>query len=125
MPQLVMIIDDDQMNRELLETVIKRAGFEVSHANSGAQALKILDAPDRLPDLILLDVRLGEMSGYEVCAVLKSEPATRPIPIIILTAADNDEDRQSALQVGADGFFPKMRGWQPLLAEVKQMLGQA
>ncbi len=124
MPQLVMIIDDDQMNRELLETVIKRSGFAVSHANSGAQALKILGEAERLPDLILLDVRLGEMSGYDVCAHLKSEPATRPIPIIILTAADNEEDRQSAARVGADGFFPKMRGWQPLLAEVKRMLGQ-
>jgi two-component system cell cycle response regulator len=76
------------------------------------------------PDLILLDVRLGEMSGFDVCARLKSEPATRPIPIIILTAADNDEDRQNALRVGADGFFPKMLGWQPLVEQVKQMLVQ-
>jgi DNA-binding response OmpR family regulator len=120
MPQLVMIVDDDQMNRELLETVIKRAGFEASHASTGAQALKLI--PEQMPDLVLLDVRLGEISGYDVCAQLKSEPATRGIPIIILTAADNEEDRLSAQQVGADGFFPKMRGWQPLLAEVKAIL---
>lgn len=122
MPQLVMIVDDDQMNRELLETVVKRAGFLVSHASNGTQALRMIDAQP--PDLILLDVRLGEMSGFDVCARLKSEPATRPIPIIILTAADNDEDRQNAMRVGADGFFPKMQGWQPLVAQVKQMLGQ-
>ncbi len=120
MPQLVMIVDDDQMNRELLETVIKRAGFQASHAHSGAMALQLI--PEQMPDLILLDVRLGEMSGYDVCAQLKSDPVTRAIPIIILTAADNEEDRVSAMQVGADGFFPKMRGWQPLLAEIKARL---
>ena|SRR5664279_3826769 len=123
MAQLVMIVDDDQMNRELLETVVKRAGYSVAHANSGAQALRMV--PVELPDLILLDVRLGEMSGYDVCAHLKSEPATRSIPIIILTAADNDEDRESARRVGADGFFPKMSGWQPLIAQVKAILGNA
>ena len=53
------------------------------------------------------------MSGYDVCARIKSDPATRSIPIIILTAADNEQDRQDALRAGADGFFPKMRGWQP------------
>jgi two-component system phosphate regulon response regulator PhoB len=122
MPQLVLIVDDDQMNRELLETVIKRAGFAVSHANSGTQALRMVESQP--PDLILLDVRLGEMSGFDVCARLKSEPATRPIPIMILTAADNQEDRQNALRVGAEGFFPKMQGWQPLIEQIKQMLGQ-
>ena len=117
-----MIVDDDQMNRELMDTVLKRAGYAVRHANTGAAALRLV-GEEPMPNLILLDVRLGEMSGYDVCARLKSEPATRAIPIIILTAADNEEERQSAQRVGADGFFPKMRGWQPLIAQVKEMLG--
>ncbi len=117
-----MIVDDDQMNRELMETVLKRAGYAVKHASTGAAALRLV-GEEPLPNLILLDVRLGEMSGYDVCARLKSEPATRSIPIIILTAADNEEERQNAQRVGADGFFPKMRGWQPLIAQVKEMLG--
>jgi CheY-like chemotaxis protein len=121
MSQLVLIVDDDQMNRELLETVLKRSGYSVSHANSGAQALRVVT--EQPPNLILLDVRLGEMSGYDVCARLKSDPATRPIPIIILTAADNEQDRQDALRAGADDFLPKMRGWQPLVAKVKSILG--
>ena len=123
MPQIVMIVDDDQMNRELLETVVKRAGYAVTHANSGAQALRMV--AEQPPDLILLDVRLGEMSGYDVCSRIKSDPATRSIPIIILTAADNEQDRQDAIRAGADDFFPKMRGWQPLLAQVKTILGDA
>ncbi len=123
MSQLVLIVDDDQMNRELLETVLKRAGYAVAHANSGRQALQVVIAQP--PDLILLDVRLGEMNGYDVCARIKSEPTTRSIPIIMLTAADDERDRQSALQAGADGFFPKMRGWQLLIEEVKQTLGSA
>lgn len=122
MPQTIMIVDDDQMNRELMETVLKRTGYAVKHANSGAQALRLLST-ETLPNMILLDVRLGEMSGYDICAQLKSEPETRPIPIIILTAADNPEDQQMALRAGADGFFPKMRGWQPLVAQIKSMLG--
>jgi len=120
MAQLVLIVDDDQMNRELMETVLKRAGYQVAHANSGVQALRVVATQP--PDLILLDVRLGEMSGYDVCAQLKSEPETRSIPIIILTAADNEEDEQNALRAGADGFFPKMRGWQPLIERVKIIL---
>ncbi len=123
MPQIVMIVDDDQMNRELLETVVKRAGYSVTHANSGAQALRMVAAQP--PDLILLDVRLGEMSGYDVCSRIKSDPETRSIPIIILTAADNEQDRQDAMRAGADDFFPKMRGWQPLLAQVTTILGKA
>ncbi|MEO8397419.1 MAG: response regulator [Chloroflexota bacterium] len=123
MSQTVMIVDDDQMNRELLETVLKRAGYSVNHANSGVQALRMVAA--KPPDLILLDVRLGEMSGYDVCARIKSDPATRSIPIIILTAADNEQDRVDALRAGADDFFPKMRGWQPLIAQVKTILGDA
>ena len=82
MPQLVLIVDDDQMNRELLGTVLKRAGYLAAHASSGAQALR--EVPEQHPDLILLDVNLGEMSGFDVCAQLKSQPATRAIPIIIL-----------------------------------------
>ena len=116
-----MVVDDDQMNRELMETVVKRAGYDVAHASSGAQALRLI--PEKMPNLVLLDVRLGEMSGYDVCARLKSAPATRSIPIIILTAADNEAERKSAAQAGADAFFPKMRGWQPLIAEVKGILG--
>lgn len=120
MAQLVLIVDDDQMNRELLETVLKRNGYRVAHANSGAQGLRAVS--EELPDLILLDVRLGEMSGYDVCARLKSEPETRAIPIILLSAADSEEERQNALQAGGDDFFPKMRGWQPLLERVTSFL---
>jgi CheY-like chemotaxis protein len=121
MSQLILVVDDDQMNRELLETVLKRSGYQVATANSGAQAFKAVAA--QTPDLILLDVRLGEMSGYDVCARLKSEPETRPIPIIILTAADDPAERENALQAGADDFFPKMRGWQPLVESIKALIG--
>lgn len=121
MAALILVVDDDQMNRELMETVLRRSGYEVAHANSGAQAYKEIAA--RPPDLILLDVRLGEMSGYDICAHLKSEPDTRSIPIIILTAADSEAEHQNAIRAGADGFQPKMRGWQPLLENVKSLLG--
>ncbi len=123
MAPLILVVDDDQMNRELLEIVFKRSGYRVNHASSGAQALRVV--PTEPPDLILLDVRLGEMNGYDVCQTIKSDPATGHIPIILLSAANSDEEYNSARAAGADEFFPKMRGWQPLVELVKSKLGSA
>ncbi len=120
MAELILVVDDDQMNRELLEAVFQRAGYRVGHANSGTQALRAVAA--ELPDLILLDVRLGEVTGYDICAHLKREPATHAIPIILLSAADSAEEYQNAVDAGADAFFPKLRGWQRLLELVQTKL---
>ena len=123
MAELILIVDDDQMNRELLEIVFQRAGYRVNHANSGAQALRAIDA--EIPDLILLDVRLGEMSGYDICTQLKRESATQAVPIILLSAADSPEEYQNAIDAGADAFFPKLHGWQRLLELVQSKLPSA
>lgn len=120
MSQLILVVDDDQMNRELLETVLKRSGYQIVTANGGEQAFKAV--AEQPPDLILLDVRLGEMNGYDVCKTLKAEPETRSIPIVILTAAGDATDEEEAALAGADGFFPKMRGWKPLVEYVKTLI---
>jgi two-component system cell cycle response regulator len=102
---IILVVDDDWMNRDLMQAHLTVAGYEVVTANSGEKALQLVDA--QMPDLILLDVRMHGMSGYDVCAHLKSQEATRHIPIIIVTALDKDEDYQRAVEVGADDFLPK------------------
>ncbi|MBK8020671.1 MAG: response regulator [Chloroflexi bacterium] len=120
MGKLVLIVDDDQMNRELMETVLKRSGFTTQTAYSGTQALSLIQTS--LPDLILLDARLGEPDGFEVCAQLKGNPATQSIPIIMLTASNVRSDQQHAKEVGADDYYYKPDGWQGLIERVRRYL---
>jgi two-component system, cell cycle response regulator len=115
----VMIVDDDAVNRELLQTVFQRNGYQVVQTSSGATALGL--ATREQPNIILSDVRMQGMSGYEVCAQLKASPDTAHIPVIILTAHDDDVERQKAWDAGASDFIPKMRGWVPLLERVKAL----
>jgi two-component system, cell cycle response regulator DivK len=116
----ILIVEDDEMNGELLRTVFRRNGFEVLHARSGAQALDMAQAS--LPDVIVSDVNLGTMSGYEVCLGIRGNAATAHIPFIIQTAADNETERQKAVNAGATDFVPKMRGWPLLVERVKSAL---
>lgn len=116
----VLIVDDDILNRELLQTVFERSGFVVLQTNNGPSAIKL--AQEQLPTVIVCDVRMGSMSGYEVCATLKKSPETSSIPFIILTALENDAERQKAMDAGAADFIPKMRGWQVLLERVKTLI---
>lgn len=116
----IMIVDDDLTNRELLQTVFERVGYGVLHASNGQQA--ILLSEEKQPSLVVCDVRMSGMDGYQVCARIKANPATKHIPIIMLTAYETEEERQKALEAGADDFSPKMQGWQRLLERVKKLL---
>jgi CheY-like chemotaxis protein len=121
MAKHILIVDDDALNRELLQTVLRRQGFTVTQANSGTTALKQVTAD--APDLIILDVRMVGMTGYEVCQHLKADPATSAIPVIMLTAFDEKSgEREKAEEAGADDFFPKMNGWQLLIERIQSLL---
>ncbi len=117
---LILVVDDDEMNRELMLTVLKRSGYRTLEAVNGRQALSIAAAQS--PVLILLDVRMPDMSGYEVCAQLKANPATQPIKVVILSAYENNIERQNALDSGADDFIPKMQGWVQIVERIKAIL---
>ncbi|MBK8034088.1 MAG: response regulator [Anaerolineae bacterium] len=121
MAKSILIVDDDALNRELLQTVLKRAGYTVLQANSGKSAISLVET--EIPNLILLDVRMVGMSGYEVCKHLKSNPQTKAIPVIMLTAYDEKSgEREHAEEAGADDFFPKMRGWQVLIEHIQKLI---
>lgn len=101
---LVMVVDDEWLNRELMEGILLLQNYRVIHAHSGEQALKLVY--EQQPDLILLDVRMPQMDGFEVSRRIKADPVTQTIPIIMLSGLDvNPTERQQALEAGAVDFI--------------------
>ena len=103
--ETILIVDDTPENLILLTEILKPF-FKVKVANSGAKALHIIATGD-IPDLILLDIMMPEISGYEVCKKLKSDPLTRNIPIIFVTALSDYEDEAEGLGLGAVDYITK------------------
>ncbi|WP_348692967.1 two-component system response regulator [Duganella fentianensis] len=113
----VLIVDDTPENLSLMSELLRHA-YKLKIANSGARALKLATTGD-LPDLILLDIMMPEMDGYEVCQILKAHPATRDIPVIFLTAKADIEDEEKGLQIGAVDYITKPVSPPILLARLK------
>lgn len=103
-PRVLIVEDEPDMNN-LLADVLRAYHFEPLQALSGEQGLALL--AERHPDAVLLDVMLPGLSGYEVCKQLKSSRATRPIPVLMLTALDRHLDRQRGFEAGADDYLTK------------------
>ena len=105
MGSLVLIVDDEYIGRETLQSVLEGEGYELEMAENGPQAIE--KAKQLLPDVILLDVMMPGMTGFEVCQRIRSDPQIAEIPIIILTALDDRESLLNALKAGADDFISK------------------
>jgi CheY-like chemotaxis protein len=118
---VVLVVDDDWMSREIIEAQLEPLNAVVVHASSGKRALQL--AVERTPDLVLLDVRLEDMTGYDVCAQLKNDPTMRLMPVIMVTALESESDRQMAVEAGADDFLLKPFSSLTLLTQVKRLLG--
>ena len=101
----VLIVDDMATNLEVLSKLLK-TDYHVKVAKSGQKALEIANSDDK-PDLILLDIEMPEMDGYEVCRQLKSNPSTNSIPVIFLTARDSQSDEEFGLNLGAVDYIAK------------------
>lgn len=115
----ILVVDDESTIREVLEELLKTLG-KVELAESGEAALQMLGSS--LPDLILLDIKMPGMDGYEVCRRLKENPVTAPIPVIFLTALDSNENEELGLEVGAADFIRKPISPRILLARVSNVL---
>jgi len=118
--QKILIVDDEPEAVELVEFNLKQAGYDVASAVDGAEALKKTRA--LLPSLIVLDVMLPEMDGLEVCKMLRRDPATAAIPIIMLTAKAAEIDRVLGLELGADDYLTKPFSPRELVLRVKKIL---
>ncbi len=105
MSRLVLVIEDDPDQRRLLERVLASGGWRVSTAPDGETG--IASARAHPPDIIVLDVMMPNMNGYQACRRLKSDPVTAGIPVIICTSKDQPADEFWAAEVGADAFMAK------------------
>ena len=116
----ILVVDDTPANVRLLEQVLLLAGYEVVTAASGEEGLaKVVFAK---PDIVLLDVVMPEMSGYEVCRALRANPATALLPVVMVTALDPETERVKGIEAGADDFLSKPINQPELLARVKSLL---
>lgn len=116
----ILVVDDIETNRRLLEARLSAEYFDVVLAASGAECLE--KARDTVPDLILLDIMMPGMDGFETCRQLKADPATRHIPVVMVTALDEREDRVKGLEAGADEFLTKPVNDIALFARVRSLL---
>lgn len=117
----VLLVDDDAHNRKIFETVLMRAGFEVMIATGGDEALE--KVKEVLPDLVLMDLSIPVIDGWECTRRLKADPATRGVQIIALTAHAMRGDEERALAAGCDGYLSKPISPRKLVEAVKQRLG--
>ena len=118
----ILVVDDEPDALELIGFNLKRAGFEVASAADGAAALA--KARALLPDLVVLDVMIPEMDGLEVCKLLRRDPRTASIPIIMLTAKAAEFDRVLGLELGADDYLTKPFSPRELVLRIRNVLGR-
>jgi two-component system phosphate regulon response regulator PhoB len=116
----ILVVDDEPDALELVEVNLAKAGFDVATAGDGAAALK--KARSMLPNLIILDLMLPEVDGLEVCKILRHDPATKEIPIIMVTAKAAEIDRVLGLELGADDYVTKPFSPRELVLRVKSLL---
>src|ERR1700704_3587478 len=115
----VLVVDDVPANVKLLEARLSAEYFDVMTAVSGAEALAICERAEC--DVVLLDVMMPDMDGFEVCRRLKSNPKTHHIPVVIVTALDQPSDRVTGLEAGADDFLTKPVSDVALIARVRSL----
>jgi two-component system phosphate regulon response regulator PhoB len=118
-----MVVDDEPDAVELVAFNLRQAGYSVTTAADGAEALQ--KARTQLPDLIVLDVMLPEMDGFEICKLLRHDPTTTRVPIVMLTAKAAEVDRVLGLELGADDYLTKPFSPRELMLRVKKVLGRS
>lgn len=116
----VLIVDDNQQNCELLEAYLSGEGYEIDLAYDGVTTLERVVREQ--PDLILLDIMMPKLSGYEVCQQLKQQEETRSIPVIMVTALNEVADIEKAVKAGADDFLTKPVNKLELTTRVRSLL---
>jgi len=119
-PPHILVVDDEQQNLELIEAILLAAGYEVSLAGGGEGGLAA--AHEKTPDLIILDLMMPGLSGFEVCARVKMDPQTSGIPVLFVTALSQLGDKERALAAGGDDFLTKPFQRAELLARVEALL---
>lgn len=123
MRKRILVVEDNDELREMLKTSFRRAGFSVATATDGIEALK--KARSLTPDGVLLDLVLPELDGFAVCEILRKNPLTSDIPIIILTGLNSQFSRMAGAESGATDFLSKPVGPEALVARFRELLSAA
>ena len=117
----VLVVEDDPQQRDIVVTFLRHHGYAVLEAADGAAGVDA--ASHHRPDIVLMDARLPVMDGWAATARLKSDPGVAGIPVVILTAAALEEDRQRSDRAGCDAYLTKPCDPRTVLAEVRQRIG--
>ncbi len=116
----ILIAEDESDIRDLVAFTLKFAGYEVRIAKDGQEALEM--AQQEVPDLILMDVRMPRMTGYEACLALKADPVLKQVPVVFLSAKGQDAEIKSGLDAGAEAYLLKPFGLNELTDQIKSIL---
>jgi CheY-like chemotaxis protein len=117
----VLLVEDNEDNRTVYRTILEHYGYSVVEARNGEDGIRM--ARDDRPDLILMDISIPVIDGWEATKILKSDPETKEIPIIALTAHALATDRAKASEVGCDGYLAKPCEPRRVVAEVEKFIG--
>jgi CheY-like chemotaxis protein len=118
----ILIVDDNVQNVELLQAYLESLPCKIATAFDGLQAMKYIESAAVKPDLVLLDVMMPRMSGFEVCQKIKEDPATRSIPVMMVTALNELGDIERGVEAGTDDFLTKPVNKLELITRVKSLL---
>ncbi|HTI63899.1 MAG TPA: response regulator [Gemmatimonadaceae bacterium] len=121
-PHSILLVEDNEDNRIIYATALRYAGYTVIEAVTGTQGIQ--QAREHQPDLILMDISVPELDGWEATAVLKADPRTQHIPIVAVTAHALPGDEERSLQAGCDGYLAKPIPPAALIADVDRRLGK-
>ena len=119
----VLIVEDNELNRDMLQRRLERRGYNVVSAVDGPHGIEM--ALNGSPDIVLMDVALGEMDGWEATRILKSNEKTRHVPVIALTAHALESDRQKSVEIGCADFETKPISLDTLISKIEKHVNKA
>ncbi len=120
MASKIVVIEDDPLIRKLIAQTLQRSGYEVVTANDGSEGLRIVK--EAQPNLVVLDISMPGLDGYQVCQYLRGDPATATLPIIMVTAMARPADQRRGFDMGADDYLPKPFALTDLVTRVQSLL---
>lgn len=121
MNKRVLIVEDNEQNRILMRTLLKHLNYEILEAKDGKEGIKI--SKEQKPDLIFMDIQMPELDGLEATKILKNDPETKDIKIIIVTSYAMKRDKEKAFEVGADDYISKPINIEEVMKLTQKYLG--